>query len=427
MTTSLRTGENFDFNELFSSRTMALSERVALVSAIVGQHEANETSPYHRVIDSPMGRSVKLMSSKGHALDILMFGSNNYLGFANHPHLAAKINEAVARWGSGHSGPPHLNGYTSIARDLEARLAEFKGKEDAMLFSSGFSANLAVAASLAQPRDVFFYDENSHASMFDGIRLSGARSRRFPHNDVNALADLLERHQPDETRDVYVTVEGVYSMEGDIAPLDEITALVKKHKAILLLDDAHGTGVMGTSGHGTGHHFGVSEDIEFIVGTFSKTFAVTGGFVAASREQINYLRYAARSYMFSAGLPPASVAAVHAGLDLLQSEPQHLQKLRSNIAYAQERFNALPYSFSLDLQSPIISLKAVPTMNVRMETRRLQELGVFVNPVEFPAVSQEDERFRISLSASHSSEDIDHLVAAVDNIWSTHLGRGSVG
>ncbi len=218
-------------------------------------------------------------------------------------------------------GPPLLNGYTALHRELEERLAALKGCESAMLFSSGYGANIGLVTALVNQRDRVFYDAYSHASFCDGIKMAGVQSRHFPHNDIDRMERMLEACSGAD-HDVFVGVEGVYSMDGDLAPLDRLTQICRERGAILLLDDAHGTGVMGKTGRGSAEHFGVEGLVDITMGTFSKTFATTGGFIASTGPIIEYLRYFARSYMFSASLPPVVAAAVIAGLDVIEQEPE---------------------------------------------------------------------------------------------------------
>ena len=270
----------------------------------------------------------------GQVREVLMLGSNNYLGLANEPSVIEKSIDATRKYGIGCGGPPLLNGYTTLHRELEERLAAFKHCEAAMLFSAGFMANLGWATGLLGPNDVLVYDQQSHASLYDAIQLGRFEAVHFNHNDMDHLRRrLMQVRWKHAFTNVIVCVEGVYSMDGDIAPLPEIRQLCDQYAALLAIDDAHGTGVLGAHGGGTPEHFGMDGQIDIVMGTFSKIFAVTGGFVAGKRNVINYLRLLARPYMFSASLPPPVVAAVLAGLDFLRDHPERVTQLHENVAY----------------------------------------------------------------------------------------------
>jgi glycine C-acetyltransferase len=343
---------------------------------------------------------------------MLMFGSNNYLGLANHPRVRERAMKALRDFGAGVAGPPLLNGYTSLHRELEERLSAFKRTEDTLLFSTGYSANIGIATALMQTGDTVFYDQFSHASLADGLRICRARSFHFAHNDVKRLERLLAQKPADGPDQSFVAVEGVYSMDGDMAPLDRIAALCRAHRATLVVDDAHGTGVVGPTGAGTAEQFGVEPDLN--MGTFSKVFGVVGGFVSASRPIINYLRYFARSYMFSASLPPMVIGAVLGGLEVIEREPELRQRLRQNVDYAASELGKI--GFEVHPAAGIIALRVPQTVNIRQAAWRLHELGIFVNSIEYPAVPIHEQRFRISLMATHTRADIDRLVAAIAEV-----------
>ena len=399
---------------LVRGRKLDLQQRVQSFSRFLESQAAQSRQLFMRKVVSAADREVVVEDPyTGRLRKMLMFGSNNYLGLANHPYVREKAARAVSEYGVGVGGPPLLNGYTGIHRELEERLAHFKSAEDAILFPTGYQANLGMISGLTQEGDTILYDALSHASFRDGLQMTRAESREFPHNRVDELEPLIDRYLRERTQ-VFVGVEGVYSMDGDLAPLDEIVALCRRKGAILMVDDAHGTGVMGTSGHGTASHYDVEGDVDITMGTFSKVFAVTGGFVAASRPIVSYLRFFARSHMFSASLSPMVVAAVLAGFDVMEFEPERIGRLRANVRYLSRELGKV--GVDVEMTSPILALHVPMTADVFSVARTFHEAGLFVNPVIFPAVPAHEQRFRISLMASHTRDDLDRLVACVGEI-----------
>jgi glycine C-acetyltransferase len=411
-----RGGENFDLRQmLLKGRTMRLRDKTAFFSQSLAGVEDQGEMLFMRCIDSPTDREVRVVDPvSGESRSMLMFGSNSYLGLADHPHVRERARRAIEEFGVGLGGPPLLNGYTTLHRELEGRLAAMKGTEDALIFSSGYSANVGLITGLMNSRDVVLYDSYSHASFCDGIKMAGVQSFRFPHNDLLRLRQLLDQTVSDD-HDTYVGVEGVYSMDGDIAPLDVLVDLCEEYGAILIVDDAHGTGVMGKHGHGTAEHFGVESRVPITMGTFSKAFSVTGAFVAGSHDIITYLRFFARSYMFSASLPPPVVATVLGGLEVMEREPERLEALRGNVRYASEGLRRLGLTMRPD--AAIIPILVPTSIDIRRASRKFHERGIFINSVEYPAVPVSQQRFRVSMMATHTKEDIDRLLTAVEEIW----------
>lgn len=380
-----------------------------------------------RKVLGPTDREVLVQGHRGAPRPMLMFGSNNYLGLATHPDVVARVQEAVTAYGAGVGGPPLLNGYGPLHRQLEERLAALEGQEAALLYGSGYAANVGLLSALPSPSDLVLYDAHSHASFIDGIKLGRIEGRAFPHNDLRALDALLVAHRADH-RDVFVNVEGVYSMTGDVARLDRITEICRRHDATLIVDDAHGTGVTGPGGEGTLAMFDAAGDVGAVIGTFSKAFAVSGGFVAADRDVIEYLRFFSRSYMFSASLSPAVCAAVLAGLDVMEREPEVHGRLVENAAYLAEGLRA--QGFEADGITPIFSLPAPLGADVRAMAHAFDARDVFVNHVEAPVVPAREQRFRLSVSAVHTRDDLDRLLAAVAEVWAEAvrpLGDGAAG
>jgi glycine C-acetyltransferase len=411
-------GENFDLRDiLLKGRSLRLDERAAFFGTFLQSVDQRGENLCMRRVTSPSDREIEVLDPVlGSRRRMVMFGSNNYLGLATHPLVIERASLALKEFGAGVGGPPLLNGHTSLHHELEERLAAFKGTEDAMIFSSGYGANVGLVSGLMGRNDIVIYDAYSHASFCDGIRLSGAQARMFRHNDLEHLRLMLGDAAGKAHGDVFVGVEGVYSMDGDLAPLDRMLSLCGEYGAHLVLDDAHGTGVMGLHGRGTAEQFGVEGEIPLTMGTFSKVFAVTGGFVAARKSFIDYLRYFGRSYMFSASLPPVVVATVLAGLDVLALEPDRIARLHDNMAYTASALRRI--GFSTPSQSAIFPLRVPATMDIRSAARAFHDRGIFLNSVEYPAVPASQQRFRVSVMATHTHEDIDRLTTAVEEIWS---------
>ena len=407
---------------LLQGRRLGFRDRTALFSRFLGgllRHDPMGGMFFRRVL-SPVDREVLVQNHDGTTQRMLMFGSNSYLGLPTHPHVKARVREALDRWGAGVGGPPMLNGYLGLHRALEERLAAFEGTEDAVLFGSGYGANVGLMSCLPSTRDVVLYDELSHASFFDGLHLGDHAGVAFAHNDLDALDAQLEA-LADRPGDRFVGVEGVYSMDGDLAPLDRLVALCRRHGALLVVDDAHGTGVTGC-GRGTARHFGVHGEVDVVMGTFSKAFALSGGFVACDKAVADYLRLVARSYVFSASLPPQTVAAVEAGLDVIEREPERHARLMGNVRYVAAGLHRLGFPVTED--SAIFSLLVPPSVNIRPMAFAFHERGLFLNHVEFPAVKPAAQRFRISVMVSHTREDLDRLLTAVEEVWATQLPYG---
>jgi len=400
------------------SRKLSFRDRVNSFHDLITRLNGDIQSLYFRSVHSKADREVTIIDHSGNTKKMLMFGSNNYLGLANHPHVVKSVTSAIGEYGVGIGGPPLLNGYTSVMRKLEERLSELKGTEDTMIFSSGYNANLGLVTGLCTPNDILIADEYSHASFFDGVKMLRGRCYTFKHNDTAGLEQLLIKYAK-EKANLFVAVEGVYSMDGDMDPLDIIAPLCKKNNAVLLVDDAHGTGVLGERGGGIHEHFGLPVGDDIILGTFSKTFAVSGGFISASKPVINYLRLMARPYMFSASLPPVTIAAVLAGMEVLEKEPWLVKNLLDNVAYAYGKL--AKYGLTTEPKAGILALKVPSKVNIRNLAKQFHKAGIFINAVEYPAVPLSKQRFRISFMATHTRTDIDRLADVVDKIWNRNV------
>ena len=412
-----RGGENFNLLDILKNgKELSFVKRVNYFSKFVESQNKMRHNLYMRQVVSPADREVEIIDHITlKRKKMLMFGSNNYLGLANHPYVQEKVQSAIQKYGVGISGPPLLNGYTLLHRQLEERLSAFKHAEDTLIFPTGYSANVGMLTAIVTKNDLVIYDAFCHASFHDGLKMGKLNNVHFAHNDLNQLENRIEKNRQLYKGDVFVGVEGVYSMDGDLAPLDKIVSLCKKNNVMLILDDAHGSGVMGKTGCGTAEHFGVSDQIDITMGTFSKTFGVVGGFISSSKPVIDYMRFFARSYMFSASLPPAIIAAVLAGLDVIEREPELIQELHKNVKYAAKGFQSL--GFDVEPEAAIIALKVPETMNIRKAAFQLHQAGVFVNSIEYPAVPLNQQKFRISMMASHTKKDIDYLLESVQNVW----------
>ena len=392
----------------------ALNNRMKTFREYMDGVRALEEHTYGREVISAHDREVVICDPyTGGKRTMIMFASNNYLGLANHPRIREKVKDAIDSYGIGIGGPPLLNGYSRLMRLLEERLSDLKRKEACKIFSSGFAANLGILGGLVQAEDTVLYDELSHASLLDGLQIPGIASIPFKHNDVHDLEQLLIGVRGKGT--CFVAVEGIYSMEGDLAPLDQVSALCKKYDAVCMVDDAHGTGIVGARGGGTADLFNCEDSIGVSMGTFSKTFAVTGGFVAGSADLIEYMRYFSRSYVFSAALTPITLAAILAGLDVIEAEPWLRDRLHANVKYAAGLL--APYGMVSQPGGGIISLMIPKGMNIRRAASVFHQQGIFVNSIEAPAVPIGKERFRLSFMAQHTRADIERLAEVVGQIW----------
>lgn len=358
--------------------------------------------PFFRPLESDQDTEVVIGSKQ-----ILMFGSNSYLGLTNHPEVKEAAKKAIDKYGSGCAGSRFLNGTLDLHLELENALAEFVGKEAALVFSTGYQVNVGVISALAGRNDYLFLDEWNHACIIDGGRLSFSKVYKYGHSDMAHLERLLA-NAPYESFKLIAT-DGVFSMEGDIAKLDEITALAEKYNASVFVDDAHSLGVLGANGRGTAAHFNITDKVDLIMGTFSKSLASIGGFIAADKCVVEYLKHHARSLMFSASISPAAAASALAALRVLQAEPERLEKLWQNTNYTLEAFKEAGFDVG-PTESPIIPIFVRDNEKTFIMAKMLMDEGVFVNPVVSPAVASESSMIRFSLMATHSFQQIDYAV-----------------
>jgi len=364
--------------------------------------------PYFREISSDQDTVVK-MNGK----DVLMFGSNSYLGLTNHPKLKEASKAAIDKYGLGCAGSRFLNGSLDIHTQLEEKLAKFVGKEEAIVFSSGYKANLGAISSILTRHDYVILDDLNHACIIDGARLSFGRTMKYRHNDMASLEKVLQRCNEDRVK--LIVTDGVFSMEGDIAKLPAMVELAKKYNANIMVDDAHSLGVLGKGGRGTSSHFGVTDNVDIIMGTFSKSLASIGGFIAADHDTINFMKHTARSFIFSASIAPANAASVIAALDVIEEEPERIDMLWDNTRYAMEALGNVGLETG-PTETPIIPIYVRDDEKTFILTTMLQEAGVFVNPVISPAVASEDSLIRFSLMATHTKEQIDYAIEKLDEV-----------
>ena len=346
-------------------------------------------------------------------LEMIMMGSNSYLGLNNHPRVIKAAKDAIEKYGTGAGSPPHFSGYYDVHRKLEANLAWLKGAEDAMLFASGYSTNVGILSCFMGAKDTIIIDKLAHASIIDGALLSGAKLSTFRHNDMNSLERVLSQSQKNTNGDRMVVVEGVYSMDGDIAPLDDIYHLTQKYKAKMMVDEAHATGVLGKTGKGSPEHFNLEGKIDLVMGTFSKSLGGVGGFVAARKPVIEYMRYYSRAYFFAASPTPPQVAAQNEGVNVLREEPKWHNQLWENIRYFHSELKKRNFDIERT-QTAITPIVIGETEKMRKVTKFMHDHLVFVNPVPYPAVPKKKDRLRLSLSAAHTKEDLDKVLDVLD-------------
>jgi 8-amino-7-oxononanoate synthase len=344
----------------------------------------------------------------------IMLGSNNYLGLTHHPQVLEAASRALSRYGSGCTGSRFLNGTLDLHEQLERALAQFLGKEAALVFSTGYSANLGLISGLVGRGEVVYLDKLDHASIVDGAKMSFGETERFNHGDLASLERKIER-QGGTSRGAMIVVDGVYSMEGDVADVPALVRVARKYGAALAVDDAHSLGVLGPNGEGTAAHFGMTDDVDIIGGTFSKSLASIGGFVAASDSIIHYLRHHSRPLIFTASLPPANTAGVLAALEVLQREPERREQLWANTRRLHAGFRSMGFEIG-PTETPIVPVLIGPLEKTFLMWRKLFEAGVFTNPVAPPAVPPSQCRLRTSVMATHTFEQIDFALEAFGKI-----------
>ena len=362
---------------------------------------------FFRKLESPQDSEVIVNGKR-----VIMIGSNNYLGLTNHPRVKEAALKAVEKYGSGCAGSRFLNGNLDIHEELEKKLARFFRKEAALVFATGYQTNLGAISALVGRNDVAIIDRYDHASIIDGCRLSFGAVKKYPHNDMDALERVLEACKG---KAKLIIVDGVFSMEGDIVDLPAIVRLAKAYGARIMIDDAHGVGVLGNGGRGTAEHFGLENEVDLIMGTYSKSLAAIGGFIAGSSEVIKWIKHVGRSMIFSASLPPSLVASVSAALDIIEEQPELRIRLWRNTHKMLRGYKTLGYDTGTS-ETPIIPILIKDTMKTYQMCKLLFENGVFVNSVISPAVPPGRELLRTSYMATHTEEQLDKVLAAFEKV-----------
>lgn len=350
----------------------------------------------------------------GKVREMIMMASNNYLGLTTHPKVVEAGLKAQEKYGAGSGSVSLLAGTLDLHRQLEEKLARFKGCEDAIVFPTGYSTNVGCVAGLLRKGDVAINDRLNHASIIDGCKLSGADIRTFKHNDMTSLERLLDKCDT-EYQGKLVIVDGVFSMDGDIAPLPQIVELARQHGARVMIDEAHASGVIGDHGRGTPEHWHMEGQVDLVAGTLSKGLGGIGGFVASTREVVNYLRFFGRSYMFSTSLPPAVSASLIAAIEVIETEPELRERLWENIRYFTGKLRGMGFDLG-NAETAIIPVVIGDDTKVQLMCREIHEAGIFLNPVSYPAVPKRLSRLRLSLMATHTRADLDQTLEALERV-----------
>ena len=377
--------------------------------SLVKEIKAQGIYPYFRELESKQDIEV-IMDGKRR----IMLGSNNYLGLTTHPKVIEAGLNAIKEYGSGCSGSRFLNGTLKLHTELESKLAKFLNKEAVVTFSTGFQSNLGIISAITSKDDYIISDRENHASIYDGCKLSYAKMLRYRHNDMEHLESLL-KSVPD-TAGILIVTDGVFSMGGDIANLPEIVRLGKKYGARIMVDDAHGLGVLGNGGRGTADHFGLTDEVDIIMGTFSKSLASLGGYMAASEEVVEYVRHVSRPFIFCASIPPASCATTIAALEVLQSEPERVERLSEISNYVRQGLTKRNISIRQSL-TPIVPIYTYDTITTLTMSKLLYEAGVYVNSVLPPATPATECLLRTSYMATHTNEILDEAMDIIQDVF----------
>ncbi len=387
---------------LVKIQVMSIFDKCIQYYPIVERAKRTGFYPYFRAIDSEPDRRVVIKGK-----ELLMFGSNNYLGLTTHPKLKKAAIDAIEKYGTGCTGSRFLNGTLDLHEELEAKLADFFGKEDCIVFSTGFQTNLGTVSAIARKGDVLITDKLDHASIVDGCRLSFGAVKRYPHNSMKDLNKVLHGIKKDAGK--LIVVDGIFSMEGDIVDLPGIVKLAKEYGAQVMVDDAHAVGVLGEHGAGTAEHFGLEDSVDLIMGTFSKSFATIGGFIVGEKKVITFIRHQARALIFSASIPPPAAATVLAALEIIKQEPERRKKLWHNTNKMLKGLKEIGYDIGSS-ETPIIPLMIGDDTKTINFWHELYENGIFANPIIPPAVPPGRSLIRTSYMATHTDEDLDEAI-----------------
>ncbi len=400
---------DMDANDIFG-KTKAFSD-------FLHDWKNKGTYSYHRMTTSSCSSTTIIRDrATMQEREMIVMSSNNYLGLNTRPELVHAAVEALNKYGSGTCGSRFLSGTYDLVEELEHNLAEFEKRESAMVFTTGYQANVGTISALMRPGDIVFIDRLNHASIVDGCRMARCDFRAFKHNDMDHLERLLastkKKHQGK-----LIVVDGVFSMDGDMAKIPEILELGNKYNARIMIDEAHGTGVIGANGRGAAEHFGVEDKVDIISGTFSKAISSTGGFIAAPKEVTDYVRHYGRSYMFSASPTPAATASAFAALKIIQNEPELRHRLWENIHHLHSNLKQLGFNVFPDPpESAIITIFLGKDITVRNMSKSIYEAGVFASTVAYPAVSRDEGKLRLSVSACHTKAQLDKVLDILSSI-----------
>jgi glycine C-acetyltransferase len=398
---------------------MKLSDRVTKAMSILTSCKQMGVYPYFRPISKSWGSEVEIGGKR-----LIMIGSNDYLGLAHDPEVMEASAKAVMHWGTGPGGSRFLSGNMTIHLELEERLAAFTGKKKAVLHVTGFSTNLGALGTLLSASDMALFDRESHASIIEGVRVTKARMATFAHNDTVSAGRKIAAHLKNENAGVFLVTEGIFSMSGDIAPMDKLAALKDAHPGIsIYLDDAHGLGVLGQGGRGSANHFGVTDKVDYIMGTFSKAFASIGGFLASDDEDvIEYVRHQSRTQIFSAALPAGNTAAVLACLDIVERESERVERLRAIIARMRQGYRDIGLSVTESV-SPIIPIHIGSDEKAFLFSQELMEQGIFALPAIYPAVPRGHALIRTAFMSTHKPAQLDRVLEVLDKMARKHRIR----
>jgi len=384
---------------------MSMHESIENFQNFIDQFEDKQTYPYGFMANSAVSKNMTIVDYyTKQEFETISFVSNNYLGLSHHPKVKQAAIDAIEKYGVGTCAAPPIGGYISIHKELEDKLAKLHGKEKAILFNSGYSANIGVFQNMFNKSDIVFTDMFVHASIYDGLK-NNTNVKIYKHNDMDYLELILKRAQGNY-RNMTIVVDGVFSQDGDLANLPAICDLAEKYGAMVFVDDAHGAGVLGKNGKGTLDHFGVEDRVDLVIGTFSKSMGTAGGYIAGSEKLIEYMRHYSRSSIFSVSVAPAIVAAASKAIDLFTEEPQHIQKLWDNARYLKKKLVENGFDIG-NSETPITPLMIRDDEKTLFTARKLLENGIYVIPAIYPAVKINDSRFRVSITAQHETSDLD--------------------